>query len=129
MAHPDPPTLSLALALALALALQQLRTACGLTQEELAERSRVSIRTISDIARGISRDPRRDTLQMLSAALPLDDEQAALLRPARYARTDMAEPSPGVTSARTPPELRQNSARTPLIGRAGEFQAVACGAG
>ncbi len=45
MAYPEPRTL--------ALALQQMRAARGLTQEELAERSGVSIRTISDIERGV----------------------------------------------------------------------------
>ncbi len=105
MAHPEPPTL--------ALALQQLRTARGLTQEELAERSDVSIRTISDIERGISRYPRRDTLQLLSAALHLADDEAARLRPARYARPETVEPSLGVTTA-----------MAPLIGRADELQAV-----
>ena len=104
MADPDPPTL--------ALALQQLRTACGLTQEQLAERSSVSIRTISDIERGISRYPRRDTLQLLIAALHLDDDQAALLRPARYARPTPAEPAPG------------GAVIAPLIGRTHELQAV-----
>lgn len=105
MAHPEPLTL--------ALALQQLRTARGLTQEELAERSDVSIRTISDIERGISRYPRRDTLQLLSAALQLAEDEAALLRSTRYARSETVEPSPAATTA-----------VAPLIGRADELQAV-----
>ncbi len=105
MAYPEPPTL--------ALALQQLRTASGLTQEELAERSNVSIRTISDIERGISRFPRRETLQLLSAALHLAEDEAALLHPVRYARSAIVEPSPGAATA-----------IAPLIGRADELQAV-----
>jgi predicted ATPase/transcriptional regulator with XRE-family HTH domain len=105
MADREPPSL--------ALALQQLRTARGLTQEELAERSSVSIRTISDIERGISRYPRRDTLRLLSAALHLDEDEAALLRPAHYARPEIAGIPSGVTTA-----------LSPIIGREQELRAV-----
>jgi predicted ATPase len=88
-----------------------------MTQEELAERSGVSIRTISDIERGISRYPRRDTLQLLSAALELSDDETALLRPARYTHA----PSLALANAATPD--RPTDA-TPLIGRATELHAA-----
>lgn len=112
MAHPEPPTL--------ALALQQLRTARGLTQEELAERSSVSIRTISDIERGISRYPHRDTLRLLSAALDLTDDEAALLRPGRYSHAahPATEPTSGELAGGSP------AAAAPLIGRANELKAL-----
>jgi predicted ATPase/DNA-binding XRE family transcriptional regulator len=113
MDHPEPLTL--------ALALQQLRTARGWTQEELAERSSVSIRTISDIERGVSRYPHRDTLRLLGAALELTEDEAALLRPGRYAHAahQVAGPASGELPADGSP-----SAATPLIGRANELRAL-----
>ena len=124
MAHPEPPTL--------ALALQQLRTAHGLTQEELAEHSGVSIRTISDIERGISRYPRRDTLRLLSAALELTADEEALLRPARFTGgahvTSLAHaaaaPMTGEPMTGEPPAGDEFAVPPPLIGRASELKAV-----
>src|ERR1700727_1279072 len=62
--------------------LRSLRTAAGLTQEELAEAARVSYRTISDLERGVSRSPHRDTVRLLAGALGFSvgraDELAAL---------------------------------------------------
>jgi transcriptional regulator with XRE-family HTH domain len=40
--------------------LRRLRTAAGLTQEELADAAKVSYRSISDLERGVNRSPRRD---------------------------------------------------------------------
>ncbi len=107
MPQPEP--------MSLALALQQARAARGLTQEELAERSGVSIRTISDIERGISRYPRRDTLNLLSNALDLTEEEAQTLRPARYTRAahQGAAAAPGAPSD-----------AAPLIGRADVLQSI-----
>jgi predicted ATPase/transcriptional regulator with XRE-family HTH domain len=51
--------------------LRRLRTAAGLTQEELAERSGVSARSISNLERGLPHVPRRDTLARLADALQL----------------------------------------------------------
>jgi predicted ATPase/DNA-binding XRE family transcriptional regulator len=62
-----------------AITLKQLRTLHGLTQEELAERSGVSVRSISDLERGISRFPHKDTVQLLADALHLAPEEAAQL--------------------------------------------------
>jgi tetratricopeptide (TPR) repeat protein/transcriptional regulator with XRE-family HTH domain len=47
------------------------RLAAGLTQEELAERSALSIRAISDLERGRIGRPRRRTLRQLASALQL----------------------------------------------------------
>ena len=52
--------------------LRQHRQAAGLTQEELAEQANLSLRAISDLERGIKQHPRRQTLQLLAAALNLD---------------------------------------------------------
>ena len=52
--------------------LRQLRRAAGLTQEELAQRARLGARSVSDLERGISTAPRRDTVSLLADALRLD---------------------------------------------------------
>ena len=62
-----------------AVMLKQLRTAHGMTQEELAERSGASVRSISDLERGISRFPRKDTVQLLADALQLSPDESAQL--------------------------------------------------
>jgi transcriptional regulator with XRE-family HTH domain len=49
------------------------RWGCGLTQEELAERSGLSIRTISDIERGFVLRPRITTLRMLASGLEMNE--------------------------------------------------------
>jgi tetratricopeptide (TPR) repeat protein/transcriptional regulator with XRE-family HTH domain len=59
--------------------LRQSRTAAGLTLEELAERSGLSVRAISDMERGRTVRPRRSTVEILSRVLGLDmpDERPA----------------------------------------------------
>ena len=52
--------------------LRQLRAQAGLTQEELAEAAGLSPRSVSDLERGINRTARKDTAQLLAAALSLD---------------------------------------------------------
>src|SRR5215472_8102145 len=51
--------------------LRQLRAEAGLTQEELAEAGGLSPRSVSDLERGINRTARRDTAELLAAALGL----------------------------------------------------------
>src|SRR5690348_13644184 len=50
------------------------RRSAGLSQQELAERSRLSIRAISNLERARTRWPHPDTLHRLADALQLDDE-------------------------------------------------------
>jgi tetratricopeptide (TPR) repeat protein/transcriptional regulator with XRE-family HTH domain len=57
--------------------LRSLRTAAGLTQEELAEAARMSYRSVSDLERGVSRFPRRDTARLLADALGLSGDDRA----------------------------------------------------
>ena len=59
--------------------LRQHRLAAGLTQEELAERARISVRAISDLERGVRRAPHKDTLRLLAEALNLSEDDCALL--------------------------------------------------
>ena len=59
--------------------LRQHRLGRGLTQEELAERARLSARAISDLERGLKRAPRASTVRLLAEALELTVDQAAAL--------------------------------------------------
>lgn len=64
--------------------LRELRVAAGLTQAELAERSGLAVRGLSDLERGVNRSPRRETLGALSEALGLTaEEQDAFASTAR----------------------------------------------
>ena len=51
--------------------LRQLRAEARLTQEELAEAATVSPRSVSDLERGINRNPHKDTAVLLAGALGL----------------------------------------------------------
>src|SRR4028119_304061 len=64
--------------------LRRHRVLAGMSQEELAERARLSARAISDLERGVKRTPRRDTVQLLVEALGLSGEtRTALVTAAR----------------------------------------------
>ncbi len=52
----------------------------GLTQEELARLSGVSVRTISDLECGRVTNPRQSTLRSLAQSLQLSDEEMRHLR-------------------------------------------------
>jgi predicted ATPase len=96
--------------------LRRARLAAGLTQEALAEAAGLSVRGISDLERGASTTPRRDTVDLLLSALDLEGEKrdtfvaAARRRP--VAATGLA-----TTSIPVPP--------TSLIGREAEVAAIA----
>src|SRR5260221_5497124 len=55
--------------------LRRRRLAAGLTQQELAERSTVSTRAISELERDINRRPQRETLRLLADGLALSGEE------------------------------------------------------
>jgi len=55
------------------------RVAAGLSQEELAARARLSQRTISDLERGVTTAPYRDTVALLADALALGVSDRAAL--------------------------------------------------
>jgi tetratricopeptide (TPR) repeat protein/transcriptional regulator with XRE-family HTH domain len=86
--------------------LRSLRTAAGLTQEELAEAARVSYRSISDLERGVSKSPRRDTARLLADALGLSGDDRAGFEAAARGRPTAAGngvpgPQPGGTAGAT----------------------------
>jgi len=96
-----------------AVMLKQLRTAHGMTQEELAERSGASVRSISDLERGISRLPRKDTVQLLADALQLSpDESAQLFALARAPKASL------------PSSLSSPDGGLPLVGREQEVDDI-----
>ena len=115
-------------AVTLASLLRRFRIAAGLTQEELAQRAKLSIRAISDLERGVRHAPHKDTLALLIEAMALGEGDARLLREAaRRAHP----PRPAVTRASTvgdpvaPPLAGIPVSLTPLIGREREEAAIA----
>src|ERR671937_1170016 len=63
--------------------LRRYRHAAGLSQEELAERARLSARTVGDLERVGSHAPRKDTVALLAQALNLGAPERAALEAAR----------------------------------------------
>src|SRR5579859_2184480 len=70
-------------------AIRQRRAELCLTQEDLADRTGLSVRTISDIERGRITRPRRSSATILASALHLDQVDPSALP---------ADPGPGRTS-------------------------------
>src|SRR5487761_926606 len=114
--------------------LRTLRIAGGLTQEELAEAARVSYRSISDLERGVSRFPRRDTARLLADALGLAGDDRARFEAAARGRPPAAgnvvpRPLPGGIAAATralPRDIASFTGREPEIE---SILAAASGAG
>ena len=64
--------------------LRQVRSEASLSQEELAQRSGLSVRGISDLERGARSAPRLETVRMLADALGVGQEaRVAFLAAAR----------------------------------------------
>jgi transcriptional regulator with XRE-family HTH domain len=107
--------------------LRRYRQAAGLTQEELAGRSGLSVRAIGDLERDQRLAPRKDTISLLAQALSLTPvEHAAMLLAARRSRRV------GIPEPARFPEASQAIFRpaplalplTPLIGREREEAAA-----
>jgi predicted ATPase/DNA-binding XRE family transcriptional regulator len=98
--------------------LQQYRRAAGLSQEELAERARLSRRGISDLERGTRRAPHLSTARRLADALELPPaNRAILLGAALPPAQPLLEPS-----IEAPPGL--SAPPTSFIGRERELRAL-----
>jgi transcriptional regulator with XRE-family HTH domain len=110
--------------------LRTLRLGARLSQEQLAERARMSVEGISALERGRRRAPYRETIRLLGDALELSDTQRnELLAAAGRARI----PSVGETLEKHHHErpapvasARHNlpAQRTPLIGRESDIAAI-----
>jgi len=100
--------------------LRQVRSAASLSQEELAQRSGLSVRGISDLERGARSAPRLETVRMLADALGVgQDDRSALLaaaRPALLGGAGADRVRPALPSVPTP--------LTRLIGREVEIGAL-----
>lgn len=60
--------------------LRQFRLDAGMTQQELAERAKLSVQAVSALERGARTRPYRETVVLLGRALSLSPEREALLR-------------------------------------------------
>jgi predicted ATPase/DNA-binding XRE family transcriptional regulator len=98
--------------------LRQQRLARELTQEELAERTGLSRRVISEIERGGSHMPRRDTVALLARALGLTGQNRATFVAAAQAHRHPADPTAALSVPSGASPLP--APLTPLIGRARE---------
>ncbi len=95
------------------------RRNAGWTQQELAERAQIGMRTISEIERGGGARPQRETVRLLADALALGpEERAAFVFAARH--TGQSVP---VLVAAPPHNLP--APVTPLVGRESALRAVA----
>ncbi len=91
--------------------LRRHRLAAGLTQEELAERSGLSVRGISDLERGVKQRPHPETVRLLARGLDLSPDAVEALRAA-------ASPADQPAPASIPEPL------TPLVDREEDVRAV-----
>ncbi|HLJ66846.1 MAG TPA: tetratricopeptide repeat protein [Chloroflexota bacterium] len=98
--------------------LRRLRLAAGLTQEELAERAGMSVRSISDLERGRNRSPYRATVQRVIDVLQPAEEDAATLWTLAVRRKGPAGLAPPAPVIRLPHPL------TPILGREQETGAI-----
>jgi predicted ATPase/transcriptional regulator with XRE-family HTH domain len=95
------------------------RRNAGWTQQELAERAQIGMRTISEIERGTGVRPQRETVRLLADAIGLGaEERAAFEHAARH------EWSSAPTLVASPPH-NLPAPMTPLVGRDDALHAVA----
>src|SRR5262249_17414045 len=100
--------------------LRQYRTSRCLTQQELAERSGLSTRAISDLERGARRYPYRETVARIALSLALDETECAALR-----ATIRRPPAHGATVHDSWPSAAElPTPATSLIGREREITRV-----
>jgi transcriptional regulator with XRE-family HTH domain/tetratricopeptide (TPR) repeat protein len=101
--------------------LRRQRKAAGLTQEDLAERSGVSVRTIADLERGRTRKPYPSSLRALVRALGLPEEAGAdLVARYRIGHEEAEEPAgqpPGHPLLNVPRVPAQPSSSADMLGQ------------
>src|ERR1700722_2073994 len=99
--------------------LRRCRRACGLSQEELAERAGVGVRTICDLERGRTTRPYRRTVGLLAEALGLSGHQRDdFARLSRHGwRETAAEDQTGAGEVSGPPAPEKTADGRPDIPR------------
>lgn len=75
--------------------LRRYRQAAGLTQEELAERARLSVQAIGALERGDRRAPRKETVGLLAEALSLTESERGAFEVAARQRGQTDQSAPG----------------------------------
>jgi transcriptional regulator with XRE-family HTH domain len=94
--------------------LRRLRAEAKLTQEELAEAAGLSLRTVSDLERGIHRTAHKDTALLLAGALGMTEPTAALFVAAARGHTPAADVLTALdASGRRPAEAMPQAWNTP----------------
>lgn len=96
--------------------LARCRKEVGLTQEELAELSGLSARSISDIERGVVSRPRRHSLESITVALDLDDSARRALID-HYRRGSHTQPPMATAPAQLPARVTSFSGRHDHLAR------------
>lgn len=104
--------------------LRRHRVEAGLTQEELAERARISARAVSDLERGVYQTPKMWTARQLAEALDLQGESRASFDAAARGTTGRptgspTQPEPAATGTSNLP-----ASPTPFLGRNREIESV-----
>src|SRR5215472_11090148 len=101
----------------------------GLTQEELAERSGLTVQGISMLERGIRRAPRSTTVEFLADALKLDPQQRTDFTTAARGRRDPeSEQSPADATTRSPRVFLSHTSDLGSRDEKGSFVAAAVAA-
>jgi predicted ATPase/transcriptional regulator with XRE-family HTH domain len=102
------------------------RLTAGWTQEELAERAGISVRSVRNLECGAPHAPRDDTLHLLTRALGLSvAEQERLLVAARATRGAQSPSArSGFPEETTSSRSRVPTPPTPLVGRDGDLLAL-----
>ncbi len=109
--------------------LRKRRIAARLSQEQLAERARISVQAVSALERGARRSPRPDTLALLIRTLELEGadvaEFEATARAAVVTRVrNVPVPLPREFEGAAPPQWRVPVSETSFIGRENERREI-----
>ncbi len=107
-------------AVTFAVLLRRLRSEAGLTQQELAELALISVRSVSDLERGVARSARKKTAQLLADALGLDSPAREQFEAAAR-RGAIPGGGPGASGTATAPRMLPRDI-TSFTGRQQELQ-------